>query len=67
MECGMEVKALEQMKFLNILFFSLWYVAYEILVPRPGIEAGPPAAKAQSPNHWTSRQFQDFLNSEILF
>ena len=52
---------------LEYSFFLPWYVAYEILVPRPGIEAGPPAAKAQSPNHWTSRQFQDFLNSEILF
>ena len=28
-----------------------------ILVPRPGIELGPSAMKACSPNHWTSREF----------
>ena len=27
------------------------------LVPRPGIEPVPPAVEAQSPNHWTTREF----------
>ena len=26
------------------------------LVPRPGIEPGPPALAAQSLNHWTARE-----------
>ena len=28
-----------------------------ILVPRPGVEPVPPAVEAQSPNHWTAREF----------
>ena len=28
-----------------------------LLVPRPGIEATPPAVKAWSPNPWTTREF----------
>ena len=31
--------------------------ACEILVPQPGIEAGPLAVKGRSPNHWTAREF----------
>ena len=31
--------------------------AYGILVPQPGIELGPSAVKALSPNHWTIRKF----------
>ena len=27
------------------------------LVPLPGIEPGPSAVKAWSPNHWTAREF----------
>ena len=27
------------------------------LVPHPGIEPTPPAVEAQSPNHWTTREF----------
>ena len=34
--------------------------AYGILVPRPGIEPRPPAVEAQSPNHWTTREFPKF-------
>ena len=32
-------------------------MAYRILVPRPGIEPGPPAVEAWSPNHLTTREF----------
>ena len=32
-------------------------MAYGILVPQPGIEAGPLAVKALSPNHQTTREF----------
>ena len=28
-----------------------------ILVPRPGIEPMPPAVEAETPNHWTAREF----------
>ena len=31
-----------------------------ILVPRPGIEPGPPAVEAWSPNHWTAGEFPMF-------
>ena len=31
-------------------------MACRILVPPPGIEPGPLAVKAQSPNHWTTRE-----------
>ena len=33
-------------------------MACGILVPRPGIEPGPMAVKALSPNHWTVREFK---------
>ena len=33
------------------------HVASGILVPLPGIEPAPSAVKAQSPNHWTDREF----------
>ena len=32
-------------------------VACGILVPRPGIEPKAMRVKAQSPNHWTTREF----------
>ncbi|KAM9030797.1 cyclin-dependent kinase 20-like isoform 4-T9 [Megaptera novaeangliae] len=37
-----------------------------ILAPRPGIEPRPSAVKAQSPNHWTTREFPEssFLSEE---
>ena len=38
-------------------FFGPCLVVYGILVPRPGMEPGSPAAKAQSPNHWTAMEF----------
>ena len=36
-------------------------MACEILVPGPGIEPIPPAVEAQSPNHWTAREFLGVL------
>ena len=46
-------------------FFCLWlhHKAYGILVPGPGIEPVPPAVKAWSLNHWTTREVP---NSELL-
>ena len=45
----------------HILFFFFFFwprcTACRILVPRPGIEPGPPAVEAPSPNHWTAREF----------
>ena len=32
-------------------------MACGILVPEPGIEPGPTAVKAPSPNHWTAKEF----------
>ena len=39
-------------------FLIFWprHTACRILVPRPGIEPAPPAMKAQSLNHWTTRE-----------
>ena len=38
-------------------FFLPLPVARGILVPRPGIDPGPLAVRARSPNHWTAREF----------
>ena len=40
-----------------ILLFFFGHEVCGILVPRSGIEPGPSAVKAQSPNHWTAREF----------
>ena len=32
-------------------------MAYRILVPQPETELMPPETEAQSPNHWTTREF----------
>ena len=42
---------------LLLLFFWPSCRACGFLVPRPGIEPTPLAAKAQSANHWTAREF----------
>ena len=44
-----------QKGFLGFVFPC--FGACEILVPLPGIELMPQALKAQSPNHWTTREF----------
>ena len=36
-------------------------MAYEILVPWPGIESMPSAMEAWSPNYWTIRDSQFYL------
>ena len=37
------------------------FPAYGIFVPRPGIEPGPSAVTAWSPNHWIARNFPIWL------
>ena len=36
-----------------------------ILVPQPGIERGPAAVEARSPNHWTAREFREEIWVEV--
>ena len=36
-------------------------MACGILVPQPGIEPGPSAVKARSPNHWTAKEFPTYV------
>ena len=45
-------------------FFSPWprRGACGILVPGPGIEPVSPAVEAQTPNHWTAREFPQGTN-----
>ena len=43
--------------FVCLFVFWLRCTACGLLVPRPGIEPGPLAVRAQSPNHWTAREF----------
>ena len=48
---------------LLTMFFFFWlhHSACGILVPQPGIEPRPSAVKAQSPKHWTAREFPNVL------
>lgn len=46
-----------QISILIIIFFWLHSTAYKILVPWPWIESKPLTVKAQSPNHWTVKEF----------
>ena len=50
----------------SVLF--LGRAACGILVPQPGIEPGPSAVKAPSPNHWTAREFPPrvVLKTELI-
>ena len=45
--------------FLILIFKLFWFrlMACGILVPRRGTEPRPLAVRAQSPNHWTTREF----------
>ena len=45
------------MSSFSLFFFGPRRMACGILVPQPGIEPGPSAVKAWSPNHWTTREF----------
>ena len=40
-----------------LFFFWLHLTVWGILVPQPGIEPGPSAVRARSPNHWATREF----------
>ena len=40
-----------------IYLIYLYLASGGILVPQPGIEPGPSAVRAQSLNHWTTREF----------
>ena len=49
--------------YVRIFFFFFGFAtAFGILVPQPGIEPGPLAVKARSPNHWTAREFPENLD-----
>ena len=43
-------------------FFWLCHLTCRVIVPWPGFEPWPKAVKAQSPNHWTAREFPLHLN-----
>ena len=45
-----------------VLFLLFFFFALVILVPQPGIELGPTAGEAQSPNYWTTREFPIFIS-----
>ena len=44
---------------ISIYIFFFWpcHRGCRILVPQPGIEPGPLAVRAPSPNYWTAREF----------
>ena len=48
-------------------FFFFWpcHASCEILVPSPGIEYTPLAERAQSSNHWTTRDFPPCVNFKL--
>ena len=53
-----------------ILHFFFWphRSACGILVPRqPGLEPGPSAVRAWSPNPWTAREFPEYLKIILNF
>ena len=54
MSSGLQIQ-----KHLSFFFFWPYWEACGILVPWPGIEPGPSAVKAQSPKHWTTREFPE--------
>ena len=41
----------------SVFFFFFCHEICGILVPQPGIETVPLAVEAQSPNHWSAREF----------
>lgn len=45
---------------MHLFFFEPCFVAWEILVPQPGIEPLPRAVKTQSSNHWNSRELPNY-------
>ena len=53
--------------FITFFFFLADCAVCRILVSQPGIEPVPPAVEAQSPNHWTSREFPFLLLLKGVF
>ena len=54
---------------LNFFFFWSYHMACGILVPSPGIKPGPLELVAWSPNHLTTREFQQlklYLSMAVL-
>ena len=51
---------------ITFFFFFGHTPQLAILVPRPGIEPGPLVVKAQSPNHWTAREFPTITFLHLL-
>ena len=48
--------------FVCFSFFWPCHMACGILVPQPGIEPRPSKVRAQSLNHWTTRQFLGYMS-----
>ena len=48
--------------FVCFSFFWPCHMACGILVPQPGIELRPSKVRAQSLNHWTTRQFLGYMS-----
>ena len=52
-----------------VLFFFLFWPCHGtcgVLVPQPGIQLVPTAVKAQSPNHWTTREVPESHCSSVF-
>ena len=41
--------------------FCLCCMACRILVPQPRIEPAPPGVEVQHPNHWTTKEFPEYV------
>ena len=52
---------------MYLFIYWLCRTTCRILVPWPGIEPVPPAVKAQSLNHWTTREVPtQLLQAELI-
>ena len=50
--------------FCFVLFLIIFYNYYwlrHVELPQPGIKLVPPAAEAQSLNHWTTREYLEIM------
>ena len=52
--------------FMTFFFFFGRHMSFRTLVPPPGIEQVPPTVEAQSPNHWTAREFPMTFSNPLL-
>ena len=57
-------KNLKKKNFFNVLFIG--HTACGILVPQPGIEPMLPPLRAQSLNHWTTREVQNLKKNFLI-